>query len=63
MAEQGGSEDLTKKLKQLNQLYGLYSKVDSYTRDVLWIGGNFREIETIMADFQAQDCRLPADRT
>ena len=66
MAEQGGSEDLTKKLKQLNQLYGLYSKVDSYTRairDVLWIGGNFREIETIMTDFQAQDCRLPADRT
>lgn len=58
--------DITKKLEQLKQVYGIYSEGDSYTRairDVLWIGGNFREIETIMTDFQAQDCRRPADRT
>jgi dynein heavy chain len=56
--------DLAKQLKNLNQLYGLYNEVNSYTRgirDVLWIDVKFSEIEVVMTDFQAKARRLPAE--
>ncbi|OHT04931.1 Dynein heavy chain family protein [Tritrichomonas foetus] len=56
--------DLSKQLKFLNQLYGLYNEVNSYTRsirDVLWVNVKFSEIETVMSEFQQKARRLPAD--
>ncbi|OHS96678.1 Dynein heavy chain family protein [Tritrichomonas foetus] len=56
--------DLAKQLKLLNQLYGLYNEVNSYTRsirDVLWVNVKFSDIEAIMTDFQSKARRLPSD--
>ncbi|KAH0792655.1 Dynein heavy chain family protein [Histomonas meleagridis] len=48
-------DELSKQFKYLNQLYGLYNEVNSYTRgirDVLWVNVKFEEIEEIMSEFQ-----------
>ncbi|OHT09327.1 Dynein heavy chain family protein [Tritrichomonas foetus] len=54
--------DLSKQLRCLNQLYGLYNEVNSYTRgirDVLWVDVKFNEIEPTMTEFQSKARRLP----
>ncbi|KAK8898529.1 Dynein heavy chain 5, axonemal [Tritrichomonas musculus] len=56
--------DLAKQLKLLNQLYGLYNEVNSYTRsirDVLWVNVHFADIEAVMTEFQQKARRLPSD--
>ena len=56
--------ELAKQFKFLNQLYGLYNEVNSYTRsirDVLWVNVKFSEIEAVMTEFQQKARRLPAD--
>ena len=57
-------DEMKKQFRNLTQLYGLYSEVNSYTRgirDLLWIDVKFADVEQVMSEFQTKARRLPAE--